>query len=182
MTRGELNSAYYSWLCSFVEGTDHYIDISYHRLFRKLYDTEFNYILDMDGNRAEDGIDLRYRFGKEYGVADYVIAEGLDIRPCSIFEMMLALAIRCEDDIMLDDEYGDRISQWFWSMIVSLGLGKMSDNGYDEETVNYILDKFLSRRYLPDGRGGLFTLEHPIRDLRGVEIWYQAMWYLNEVS
>jgi hypothetical protein len=32
---------------------------SYRKLFARLHDTEFTYTIPMDGNRAEDGIDLR---------------------------------------------------------------------------------------------------------------------------
>lgn len=40
------------------------------KLLRHLHNIDFQYMLPMDGNRAEDGIDLRYRFGyeKEYEV------------------------------------------------------------------------------------------------------------------
>ena len=44
-----------------------YSNKSYRRLFYKLHDTEFAYTIPMDGNRAEDGIELRYRFGREQG-------------------------------------------------------------------------------------------------------------------
>ena len=41
--------------------------------------------------------------------------------------MMIALAIRCEEHIMDDPDAGDRTGQWFWSMLVSLGLGSMDE-------------------------------------------------------
>ena len=40
---------------------------------------------------------------------------------------------------------------------------------------------FLNRQYEADGRGGLFIVRNSRFDLRTVEIWYQAMWYLDEV-
>lgn len=181
MTRFELDSAYFDWIYQLVNNDQYLKHLSYRKLFETLYRTEFIYILHMDGNRAEDGIDIRYRFGYEYGVDDCVIAEGLDTRPCSVLEMLVALSIRCEENIMEDEAIGDRTGQWFWGMIASLGLGSMSDNRFDAEYVDYILDRFMNRKYDPDGRGGLFTLENPRRDLRNVEIWYQAMWYLDEI-
>ena len=81
---------------------------------------------------------------------------------------------------MADSELGDRTGQWFWNMIVSLGLGSMMDSRYDEEYVDSVIYRFLNREYERNGKGGLFTIEHCPRDLRGVEIWYQMSWYLND--
>lgn len=82
---------------------------------------------------------------------------------------------------MSNDDVGNRTGQWFWGMITSLGLQGMNDSNFDMYKVNNILNTFLERKYLPNGRGGLFTLEHPDRDLRNVEIWYQMHRYLGEI-
>jgi len=156
---------------------------SYRKLFTRLNDTEFTYTIPMDGNRAEDGIDLRYRFGRENGCPDAMIASLLDVVPCSVLEMMLALSIRCEEHIMDDPEIGNRTGEWFWIMIVNLGLGSMDDTRYDAEYVDDILDRFLNREYDADGTGGLFPVRNPRYaqyDLRNVDIWYQLNWYLQE--
>lgn len=115
MTKNKLNDPYFEWMYRLVVD-DRYSNKSYRRLFYKLHDTEFAYTIPMDGNRAEDGIELRYRFGREQGYRDAVIANCLDIRPCSILEMMIALAIRCEEHIMEDPDIGNRTVQWFWSI------------------------------------------------------------------
>jgi hypothetical protein len=134
----------------------------------------------MDGNRAEDGINLRYRFGREYSYPDAMIEAYLDIRPCSVLEMMTALAIRCEDHLMSDPDIGDRTGQWFWNMLVNLGLGPMDDAKFDRYQVDRILERFLERRYERNGKGGLFTVNNGF-DMRGTEIWYQMNYYLREV-
>jgi hypothetical protein len=135
----------------------------------------------MDGNRAEDGIDLRYRFGYEQGYDSPMIATLLDDRPCSVLEMLIALAIRCEEHIMDDPDIGNRTGQWFWNMIINLGLGFMDDTKFDENYVKDVISRFLYRKYKRNGEGGLFTVEHCKNDLRTVEIWYQMCWYLDEV-
>jgi hypothetical protein len=56
----------------------------------------------------------------------------------------------------------------------------MDDGYFDKFYVKEKIDIFLQRKYKPDGTGGLFVLRGR-RDLRGVEIWMQAMWYLDEV-
>ena len=109
-----------------------------------------------------------------------MITEYLD-GPCSVFEMMVALAQRCEA-VMDDPKIGDRTGQWFWGMIASLGLNGMSDNHYDEKYVKDVINRFLDREYEPNGKGGLFTIRNCEHDLRDVEIWYQLCWYLDTIS
>ena len=94
--------------------------------------------------------------------------------------MIVALALRCET-IMEDPDYGDRTGKWFWGMIESLGLKSMDDTSFNRDYVDDVIDIFLSRGYGRDGRGGLFTIKHPKRDLRTVEIWYQMNWYLDSI-
>ena len=95
--------------------------------------------------------------------------------------MMIALAIRCEEHIMDDPDIGNRTGQWFWNMIVNLGLGSMTDAKFDENYTNMVIERFLNREYERNGDGGLFTVKHSRRDLRTVEIWYQMCWYLDEI-
>ena len=180
MTEEELNYEYINWMYSTV-CDDRYSKEGYRLLFDELYATEFIYILPIDGNRAEDGEELRYTFGRENGYSDVVIKEYLDNRPCSVLEMMLALSIRCEEHIMTNDEYGNRVGQWFWEMIVSLGLGQMTDSKFDIQYVRTTIDNFLNRNYAPNGEGGLFTIEDKTKDMREIDIWYQMCAYLNEV-
>lgn len=75
--------------------------------------------------------------------------------------------------------YGDRTTQWFWSMIKTLGLRSMTDDKFDDEYVSSVIDRFLNREYAPNGDGGLFKINNCKYDLREVEIWYQLCWYLD---
>lgn len=170
---------YFDWMCEYVCGDRFASSISFRKLFAYLHDREFTWSIRLDVNRAEDGIDLRYRFAYYTGydrVEDYLNG------PCSILEMMIALAIRCEEDIMLDGAYGDRTAQWFWSMITSLGLGSMMDSNFDIDYVEEVVDRFLDRRYEPNGKGGLFTVRHTDSDLTCMEIWHQLNCYLNSIT
>lgn len=171
---------YFNWMYDLVCGERYPKQISYRKLLMHLHDVEFTYSIPRDANRAHDGIDLRRRFemimGFGYeGVSDYL--EG----PCSVLEMMVALAIRCEENIMDDPSIGDRTGQWFWGMITNLGLGPMIDDRYDDQFVEETLERFLNRDYEPNGKGGLFTVRDYRRDMRTVEIWYQLCWYLDSI-
>ena len=175
-----LNEEYFAWMYQLVCGAQTLKNLSYRMLLLHLNEREFIPVIDMDENRVADGIELRYRFGYEHRLPEPVIAVELDIRPCSILEMMLALSLRCEEHIMADSDIGDRTGQWVWNMIVNLGLASMNDARYDRKKVDEILDRFLNREYEFHGEGGLFTVRHGHRDMRKAEIWYQAMWYFNE--
>lgn len=167
---------YFEWMYNLACGDKYADGLSHRKLLSCLHDIEFIYFISKDKNRAADGEDLRYRYSLEY--YDGNVPECLD-GPCSVFEMMLALALRCEETIMDDPAYGDRTRQWFWGMITNLGLGSMIDDRFDEEYVRETVDRFLYREYEADGRGGLFTVRHCDKDLRTVEIWYQLCWYLD---
>lgn len=177
MTDDTLKEEYFEWIYHKVIGPKY----SYRKLLRRLHEIPFTYLLQMDENRLEDGLNLRYRFGYEIGVPQQQIANVLDISECSVLEMMAALAIRCEENIMNDPEAGDQTSRWFMEMLSNLGLSSMDDHRYSQQYVDGHIDIFLHRRYDPDGRGGLFHLEHCTEDLRNVQIWYQMNWYLNEI-
>lgn len=177
MTRDEIIQEYFEWLCSLV--CDNKTGpTSFRSLLAHLHSVEFRYIIPRDENRAEDGMDLRWRFALEYGFRDVPIC--LD-GPCSVLEMLVALAIRCEE-FMDEASVGDRTSQWFWNMVINLGLGSMTDSRFDEQFVDMTVDRFLNREYDRDGKGGLFRVRDCRRDLRKVEIWYQLCWYLDSIT
>ena len=179
MLENELRKEYFEWLYYLVCDKRFSEQNSYRKLFEHLHNTEFVYFISMDDNRAKGGIDLRYRFGCSIGYKD--ISEYLD-GPCSVLEMMIALAIRCEETIMDDENFGDRTDQWFWDMMKNLGLGHMNDDEFDEEYVSDVITRFLNRDYEPDGRGGLFFVRNCDIDLRDVEIWIQMLWYLDNIT
>ncbi len=174
-----LRNEYFRWLCDFVYTISDYKQAKYTKLFRKMFERDFVWSIPMDKNRALDGLSLRNRFLSEhdYTNPDIYVNSG----QCSILEMMVALALRCEESLMTNADEGDRTGQWFWEMIANLGLGKMSDENYSEEYVNFILDRFISRSYEPNGEGGLFLVERLGIDMREIEIWYQLSWHLNDI-
>jgi hypothetical protein len=180
MTKDELNKRYFEWMCSLVYDNRYSNGLSYRKLLAYLNTIDFVYILPMDSNREEDGVDLRYRFGYECEYDNNTIALYLDDHGCSILEMMVALSMRCEETIMTNPDIGDRTGQWFWSMIVSLGLGSMTDDKFDYLYIDSVISRFINREYERNGKGGLFTLKKCDDDLRDVEIWCQMCWYLDE--
>lgn len=180
MTRNGIIDAYFEWLYNIVCENRYSDKISYRKLLMYLHDTEFRYLILKDGNRAEEGVYLRYRFGYDHNCVEEadLYLDG----PCSVLEMMIALALHCEEHIMDDPRKGNRTGQWFWKMIVNLGLGSMTDYRFDKQYVSDVINRFLDREYEQDGRGGLFTVKNCDRDLRNVEIFHQMCWYLDTIE
>lgn len=156
---------YFEWLLSKV-GADLPMYMKYRRILEELYLREFTWKLRMDENRAADGIQLRRNFEYETGLEYYDFA--LE-KPCSVLEMLVALALRCEKQITGDEEP----EKWFWLMLENLEV-------LDGENLDEKLYIFLERKYTSKGVGGLFPMKNPRQDMRKVEIWYQLNWYLAE--
>lgn len=179
MIKNEIQAEYYEWMYGRMCYGRCSDNISYHKLFEFLHGVEFSYMIHGDKNRAEDGRDLREYFAHIHDIEDI---SDLINGPCSILEMMIALAIRIEDSIMDNPEIGDRAPQWFWKMIVTLGLGGMRDDLFNQKKAEKIINRFLNREYESDGKGGLFRVRDCEHDMRNVEIWVQMLWYLDTIS
>jgi hypothetical protein len=171
---GSNNDSYFGVLCE-LAGLDSPIErCGYYELMNQLYHTEFIWSVLNDDNRSSDGLKLREKYG--------FVQEDV---PCSLLEMLMALAIRCEDEILYSPTYGNRSKDWFWMMMTNLGLNKMRDlsfnKAWNNDDVTGICDVFMDREYGYSGHGGgLFPLKHPHKNQTEVEIWYQLSTYLLE--
>ena len=175
----QINDDYFEWLCELINIERFSKHLTYRKLLTHLHNIEFTWFIPHDDNRADDGIQLRRRYAL---VQDDMRLSNYILGPCSILEMMVALAIRCEENIMDDALMGNRTGQWFWGMIHSLGLSGMNDARFDIDYVDDVLARFLNREYEPNGKGGLFTIKHCMNDMRTVEIWCQLSWYLGSIT
>lgn len=177
--RYSVEKKYFEWMYEIVCGeynkTGPY---SFRKLMLYLHSVEFTFTNRRDINRAKDGEKLRYRFAYDTGCA---CADSYLEGPCSILEMMVALAIKCEENYMDNPKFGNRTRQWFWRMVASLGLNGMTDAQYNQDEIDEIIKRFLKRNYEPDGCGGLFTVKNHDRDMRKIEIWDQMQAYLVNI-
>lgn len=176
MSAPNLDDVYFDWLCSLTAQTDDpTVPRSFRYLAAALYSTSFRWFVRNDGNRAEDGKELREEFLAVLG-SRRVDEEWMN-RECNLFEMLVALSRRAADS-----SYGDP-DEWFWVFIENLELARFTDNVYNHEIdkeVKETLWRLNSREYGRDGTGGLFPLRNASRDQRRVEIWYQMHAYLLE--
>ena len=171
------NDQYFNWLCGQIDA-----DGNYNRLFSLLDSYIFTYTMRMDANREADGHQLRIYFCDDYSIDYYEFSREMD-NPfgCSVFEMMVALAERTET-IVYDPDNGNCVGVWFNQMLYSLGLYGMIDARFDENKARAIIENFLERRYAPNGKGGLFTVDDPRIDMRRLEIWDQMDAYIRQIE
>lgn len=182
MSREVILGEYFEYLCQIACGEDDVTGISWSCLMYQLFDTPFRVsFIAMDENRIKNALGLRYAFADQNGYSEEIINDVMSEVECSVLEIMVDLSLRIENTIMVSSEYGDRTSNWFWTMIASLGLNGMTDDQYDPEYVDMVLDRFMDREYTTDGAGSLFYVPNTTKDLRMVEIWYQACEYLNRL-
>lgn len=180
MTQNDILNNYFEWLCRLVCGDRISDSVTYKKLLMRLHNTQFYYSLPKDEDRAGEGMNLRWRFVCENGLSSAFLNE-LE-GPCSVLEMMIGLAIHCEEHIMDNPSIGNRTGQWFWGMVTNLGIGSMTNDNFDKRFVDDAVTRFLDRKYDPDGKGGLFRIRNCKHDLRKIEIFSQLCWYLNSIN
>jgi hypothetical protein len=169
-----IEALYFNWLCAKVMHLDNPTpSLTYWKLLRVLYTTEFVWIISGDSNRFDDGLDLRLEFFRS---ALFQEPDGsLDPMGCSLLELLYGFSRRAtfETDIPEDE--------WFWQFISNLGLSEFNDaSNFDIFIIEDCLCRFIWRTYDYNGGGGLFPLSHPKHDQRQIEIWYQFCEYVME--
>lgn len=183
----QMKASYFNWLvekvCNNAIYSTDFVN-EYEILLERLHSVEFRYSIANDDNRAIDGIALRDKYAYDMQIEDYTALSG----PCSFLEMLIALALRCENDIMGLTDSEDRTPLWFWSMITNCGLINYDNSEYDERAVEVIFDRILDRKYTKNGTGGLFRTRNLKAitdfglepDFRKIELWYQLSFWLQE--
>lgn len=171
MAAGTLDDQYLEWLYDQVLVRAQVKNgATYWKLLRQMYQTEFRWFIPNDGNRAEDGKDLRTEWADS---ADRDANQAWFDMNCSFLEMLIALARRMTFEADFDPHY------WFWTLLQNLGFESYHDgSGYSRNFVVKRMRVVMDRRYDAMGNGGLFPLRHPIEDQREVELWYQMSAYL----
>jgi len=165
-----LDEAYFNWLCAKVMYDE---PGRTYDLLRILHQTEFVWQVSGDEARAQDGKDLRYRFSR---VARLPNLGGWDPLGCSVLEMLIAFADRCEF------QTDQPVKYWFWTMLRNLGLADYRRvDASDIPQIEHILYVFVWRLYDERGVGGLWPLSRPpAEDQRQLDIWFQFFAYLED--
>lgn len=171
---------YFDWLCDKLNVIPGKYDI----LLWELYSIDFEWVIDLDTNRGEDGLVLR---GEFHSNSDVGI--GFDAgKPCSVLEALIGLASNM--DYLLDNEdKGDRTRIWFWEMIANLGLDKYTDASFSKpfgrdmkrlNEIRNICSRWLKREFEYNGFGSPFPLSNPHEDQRKLHMIFQLNQYILE--
>ena len=151
----------------------------YNNLLVELHYIPFHYSIALDGNRVEDGLELRDEY---YLETDY-IGPAIKDKKCSVLEVLVALAIRIETEY-IGDPREDHPEKIFWEMIENLfdmdKNWRLCGPEIDSQFVHYTVDKWLNRRFNKDGKGSIFPLKRADCDQTICEIWSQMNRYLME--
>lgn len=172
---------YFEWLTSQV---DPFVGRGSHiRFFTILHNTTYVPMMDLDENRAVDGVNLREIYVRNYNLdvsSDLVVDT-----PCSMLEFLVALASRMNYIYSHTNE--NCTTQMFWEMMDNIGFGyyTTTDDSFAmnpelENQFEETIDAVIHRVYSADGAGNLFPLKNPKYDQRNVEVWYQMNSYLIE--
>ena len=172
---GTIDDLYFEWLYGQIAAvTNRNPARSYWSLARQMYSTPFAWFIPNDDNRAEDGKELRYEFHDQTNTP--VTQEWMEL-PCSMLEMMIALARRASFETGLEPLW------WFWKLMDNIELKNYTDITYNvavTQVVDETLARINQRTYRKNGRGGLFPLSHTQKDQTQVELWYQMASYLMD--
>ena len=170
---------YEDYLLSKVNYKD---NLLFKRIMDKLFHTKYVPYMGLDVNRGEDGLSLRIGYTMDHSLPPEYLDRELGTE-CTVLEMMVALAIRCELDVAGDPTGDDRTAHWFDVMIESMGLNQYTDNFYNVDSVASIIWKMQNHDYLPNGEGGLFKIpEGTGFDMTKIETWSQMNAYITVVE
>lgn len=155
----------------------------YEKLLNMLDNIPYTYSHSGDGNRYEDGVGLRYKFAYDHTINYAEVAAILDVRPCTVLEMMLALACKMENLVEQPDFPYESVPKYLMGMLANLGLISITDDNVNPPYVEMVIKRFMNGTYDPiTGRGALFpnVMELPNYNYR--DIWNQCTNYLTFIN
>lgn len=140
-----------------------------------LHETPFTWTIEMDQNRADDGLYLRKIYYEERDL-EGIFMFGRDV---SVLEVLVSLAIRMDNEYIGDP--GDPHPEYiFWEFLENLGLDVYVNSKFSCEKCEKIVGVWLKRRFDSKGKGSIFPIIKPKRDQRKIEIWSQMQEYIRE--
>lgn len=164
MTKDEYFNEYFEYLKSYVITTPQ--AECYEDVLKTLHSTDYTCRVTYDLTRLKDGLELRTYYS--YHVPEVNEDGELACFPCSMLEMLIALAVRCEDTLSVA-ALGNRTSLWFFAMLDNLGI-------YDDYTEQEVLSRIDS---FNRGETTLFGMD--IKEARELDLWYQANAFINYI-
>lgn len=175
---------YRAWLVNHIDDGRALV---YTELLSLLYETEFTWINQLDENRAADGVMLRGYF------QDHMLMASMYDKPCCVLEMLIALAIKIETDLVSEPgEYEPK--RWFWFMLDNLGLLPYVDSAFCYNEVVQILTSWMKKSPISGttygksgekvgklfGEVGKIPMLFPVENGQNLQFWDQINRFLIE--
>lgn len=157
----------------------------YSHLCEVLQSFYFVSLVPMDENRGEEGRGLREEWADTDGGDLYDLEKNIVPYSCTMMELIVVMARRMHFE-MLDSQFEAGIGKWSREILENAGLATFRndifemDPEYNTNKIRKILSDIVYRRYLPNGKGGLFPLNWPESDRRHVELLNQMNDYIAE--
>ena len=182
---------YFEWLVSKVTSPAVPADEPARAVMAVLYGIRVkNLPMADDEPRLVDGKQLRIEYEDECRTSAFTPEDAAnhDVDLCTVLELLVALS-RHMDDIMRDPlDPSSSAPSWFWGMVSTMVGQSYYPCCYwsfpiNSATVQIVHDcalKFLSRQYDRNGyNGNIFVGPYPNVDVREVDIWTQACWFMS---
>ena len=182
---------YFEWLISKVTSPAVPADESARAVMGTLHSIRVRSLPMLDDEpRLMDGKQLRMEYEDECCKSATAPEDAADPDAdlCTVLEMLVALSRRM-DDIMRDPlDPSSSAPSWFWGMVSTMVGQYYYPCCYwsfpiNSATVHIISDcamRFLGRQYDRSGHNGnIFVGLHPSVDVRELDIWTQACWFMS---
>lgn len=167
-------SEYYDWMTAQIGG-DSYCGL-YSKLLHYLDGRPFYWKIPLDDNRAGDALDMRQDYADSGLYSGGFVDNSGEMGSPSVLEVLVALAMRIDHDIMWDEKKGDQSYKWFWIMIRNLGID--FDDSMFNKNKAYIsrqVTHWLERA----GDVWLFPLKgYSVKEMQKMDIWMQMNHYV----
>lgn len=177
-----IDEFYFQWMLGKIF-VDDWVKNEYYGIAKEMHGVLFEFDLYNDENRQKDAQDLRYKFGNENGYSEAQICQTLDMQAPTLFEVIVALLDRVQENILCDLEKSITNQEIFLDILKSLKLEDAVGIEVAPAQLAIFFDSInvlYRRQYSYYGEGGMFTVTNPKADMRETELWYQFMWYLDE--
>lgn len=141
-----LERHYISWLQDMVDPSH-----SFGLLIDYLYSVAYEWNEKIDENLDWLGRDLREQFMKERDICDMSGMAIVLVHPCSIIEVLCAVAQDIEYSVLGYSDCGHNIALRWFDIIEYLGLDLYFDECFEEEAVKKIVDEELCGNFFRIG-------------------------------
>jgi hypothetical protein len=167
---------YFRWLCRQISLPVGEEEFTYKTVYDVMHHMPFRVLVIKDDNRVADARQLRNSF-LLYMCLEPLDDDELHDPPVSVFEVLVALALRAER--LIEIRPGEMFKIFLQNLKLTIYHDKSDVIGI-RLGIHKNIRRFNDRRYTARGTGGIFPLKRTHYDQTKVELWYQMGAYMTE--